>query len=124
MRNPKINVAATAVCFSALSALLLATSGMDIVADTGMKIKELSANVSADYKKYEGTDENANRLDRYLSEKTDENVPWLEGGYVTEEDEKKGAYPIVERFSKGADYMDHADGIYVINEHDIDFDIS
>lgn len=89
MRNPKINVAATAVCFSALSALLLATSGMDIVADTGMKIKELSANVSADYKKYEGTDENANRLDRYLSEKTDENVPWLEGGYVTEEDEKK-----------------------------------
>ena len=46
MRNPKINVAATAVCFSALSALLLATSGMDIVADTGMKIKELSANVS------------------------------------------------------------------------------
>ena len=124
MRNPKINVAATAVCFSALSALLLATSGMDIVADTGMKIKELSANVSADYKKYEGTDENANRLDRYLSEKTDENVPWLESGYVTEEDEKKGAYPIVERFSKGADYMDHADGIYVINEHDIDFDIS
>ena len=87
-------------------------------------MQELSANVSADYKKYEGTDENANRLDRYLSEKTDENVPWLEGGYVTEEDEKKGAYPIVERFSKGADYMDHADGIYVINEHDIDFDIS
>lgn len=124
MRNPKINIAATAVCFSALSALLLATSGMDIVAETEMKFREFSADISRDYKAYEGTDENANRIDRFRSEQTDENVPWLEGGYVTEEDEKKGAYPIVARFSKGADYMDNAKGIYVINEHKINFDIS
>lgn len=124
MRSPKINIAATAVCFSALSAVLLTTSGMNILADAGMKINEFSASVSEDYKRYEESDENAIRLNRFRSEQTDENVPWLEGGYVTEEDEKEGAYPIIDRFSKGADYMDNAEGIYVINEHDIDFDIS
>ncbi|MDD6342369.1 MAG: stage II sporulation protein P [Eubacteriales bacterium] len=124
MRKPKINIAASAVCFSVLSAVLLATGGADLFAEAGMKIREMSSDFSEDRRLYEGTDENEIRFERFRSEKTDENVPWLKGGYITEENEKTGSLPIIERFSRGADYMDHAEGIYVINEHGIDFDIS